>query len=208
MASQKYQQKKHLCQASLFLSAGGCQALRIGLRRFFTGVSQLASCYCSVRGVVTSQEFCLICISIVRRQTHSLNQCSLTLSFTLIHRQTEAEGGDMLHPSPLAFRPIFPLRGEKAAAFRMPAGAQQMLLHLRHEIEAIRCFLQVLWSCCLVWIASSGTSRMLSVVPPGEAVGPGQQPPASQQPASLSTLPLGREGNHSTILNALYKSLK
>lgn len=68
---------------------------------------------------MTSQEFCLLCISIVRRQTHSLNQCSLTLSCYPDPRQTEAEGGDMLHLSPFAFRPILPLRGEKAAAFRI-----------------------------------------------------------------------------------------
>ena len=70
---------------------------------------------------------------------------------------------------------------------------QQELLPLRRRIEAIRCFLQVLWS-CLVWIASSRTSGMLSVLPRGKAVGPGPQPATWQQLVSLTHLAPGKEG--------------
>lgn len=180
------QLEKHICQVSSF--HGGDSWLTVPA--FANGIQELfgrgySSCFILLFYLgVTSKCFCLISIS---EKTDSLPesvQCNIFLlawsrsrlkqnrvAFHTTHFNVNL---DLFSP------PVGEEHGCIQNASRNSAGAAA----LRHKIEAIRCFLQVLWS-CLVWIASSHTSRILLVLSREKEVGAGSQPATWQQQICL-----------------------
>lgn len=157
---------------------------------------------------VTSKCFCLICI---REKTDSLLESVQCNTFLLAWSRSRLKQKRVAYHTThvnVNLDLFSPSVGEEHGCIQNASRNSAGAAALRHKIEAIRCFLQVLWSCS-VWIASSHTSRMLLVLPWEKEVGAGSQPATWQQQGSHAPCTWEwRVSAHSQILNTKCKRLK
>lgn len=189
------QLEKHLCQVSFFLGADGW----LTVPAFANGIQGLfcrgfSSCFILLfYWGVTSQCFCLICIS---EKTDSLPESVQYNTFLLAWSRSRLKQNRLAYHTThfnVNLDPFSPSVGEEHGSIQNASRNSAGAAALRHKIEAIRCFLQVLWS-CLVWIASSHTSRMPLVLSREKEVSAGSQPATWQEQVSLMHLVPRNEG--------------